>query len=249
MKKILTFLLVLSLCSTSFAQFRERTSQWADNTDFELGATPFSFRALGYLSFGFSSVLSGDEAVKNHTSFFKNPQFGFNILSFIYKPSRYFRASLGADIVWTWYQLDKDVLWVPVGSAADHVSILPTEIALMQSVKKSVFTVSTFEFPLDINMRAAGMGLQLGAALEVNLAGRTQFRGTDLAGNDVNCMGGGALYSKQIKTNTLGYNLHAAILLNHGGVFVKFRPRPVVQDGYGPQFSTWTLGLVWGLGM
>ena len=71
-------------------------------------------------------MLSGDEAVKNHTSFFKNPQFGFNILSFIYKPSRYFRASLGADIVWTWYQLDKDVLWVPVGSAADHVSILPT---------------------------------------------------------------------------------------------------------------------------
>ena len=69
MKKILTFLLVLSLCSTSFAQIRERTSQWADNTDFELGA-----------------------------------------------------------------------------------------------------------------------------ALEVNLAGRTQFRGTDLVGNDVNCMGGGALY-------------------------------------------------------
>lgn len=67
MKKILTFLLVLSLCSTSFAQIRERTSQWADNTDFELGAAPFSFRALGYLSFGFSSVLSGDEAVKNHT--------------------------------------------------------------------------------------------------------------------------------------------------------------------------------------
>ena len=241
MKKLLAIFVGLSLCSGLFAQnIRERYNR-------ELGSSPFYFHPLSYVTFGFSGMLKGDASMTGHTSFFKNPQFGFNMLEFGVKAGRFVRFSLGADINWTWYHLDKAYMFVPTD--ATSVAVVDKNLALVKEVKTSILTTPTFEFPLNIYFRSRRVSLQLGAALEVRTNAFCEFKGVDNLGHTINDMREGTFYSKSVKTNAIGYTLHVALCFRSMGVFAKFRPGNILADGHGPQFSTWTLGLIMGLGL
>lgn len=239
MKKILAIVLALGLCTGAFAR------DFGNRFDMGMGGSPFYCRPLSYLTFGFSDVLKGDSVMTEHTSFFKNPQLGFNMLEFGVRAGRYVKISLGADVNWTWYHLDKEYMWVPIGT--NKVEIVNKNLVGIQTVKQSVFTTPTFEFPLNVYFKTGRVGLQLGAALEVRTHAFCEFKGVNNMDRTVNDMRGGDFYSKNIRTNTLGYNLHVALCFRGGGVFAKFRPAPIIADGCGPQFSTWTVGLIMGM--
>ena len=65
------------------------------------------------------------------------------------------------------------------------------------------------------------------------------------------------VYSQKIYTNRLTFDIHAGISYGGLGLFAKYSPLPKfnkeISNGIevecGPQFQTWTVGLILGLGM
>lgn len=243
MKKLFVLLLGITLCYGTFAQ--SRLDRIEDRVTLEIGQSPFFVSPLSHFYFGFSGIMQGDASVKEHTSFFKNPQLGFNIVELGVNAGRHIQFTLGADVNWTWYHLDKDHLWAPNSSNGTQVSVLPKELSLIKKVNTSIFTVPTFEFPLNVYFRAGRARVQLGASLELNMSGFTQFKGVDVTDQSINEMKNGLRYTKNISNNLLGYNAHVAFLFSNMGIYAKFRPRPVIAQNNGPQFNTWSLGLFW----
>ena len=243
MKKLFVLLLGITLCSGAFAQ--SRLDRMEEKKSLEIGESPFFVNPLGHFYFGFSSLLQGDADIKGRTSFFKNPQLGFNMIELGVNAGRHVQFTLGADVSWTWYHLDKDYLWKPNGSGSSSVSIVTKESDNIKKVRTSIYTVPTFEFPLNIYFKTGRTRFQLGASLEPNMSGFSQFKGTDNNDQNINEMRSGLRYSKDIRNNLLSYNIHAAVLFSNIGLYTKFRPQPVIAQGSGPQFSTWSLGLFW----
>lgn len=239
MKKLFAILLGICLTTSVIAQPNDRLRNLI------LGNSPFYIQPLGYIQFGFSGMLQGDEMVTRHTSYFKNPQLGFSIVELGFNAGRYIQIATGADVSWTWYHVDRDYLWKPNEAGGTHLDLVTKESDGIRTVKQSIFTVPTFEFPLSFYFEGGRASLQLGASLELNVNGFTEFKGEDEKGQSINESRGGLRYTSHIKTRRLGYNAHAALLFHNVGLYAKFRPRPVVAEEYGPQFSTWTLGLMW----
>lgn len=209
------------------------------------------FSMIKYFGWGFHNVM-GDANFADNTSFGKNREFFLNIFQFAVKPSPNHIFSLGVDLNWDTYRLKENYCWVPSdlpsGSAASqymvvsftsdgHVSPAPFQ----GNVKKSLLRILSFDIPLDYTLKAGKMCLTLGASAEINLPGWTKFKGT--ANPEFTNFNTDKMNGKDIKTNIVTYNAHAKISYNEGfGIFFKYSPMPVLKEGFGPQFSTWTVG-------
>lgn len=253
MKKFITFVMAICLATGAFAQgFGQHA---IGINEIEIGDR-FDFEVINYLHFGFNGIIK-NETVSSKTGFFRSQQFGFNMLEFGFLPYEDGKISLGADVEWNWYHLNKDYVWVPLsdGSSQSYTAggsilgILPKDLVGVSEVKRSIFSVCTFGFPVNFTHHFGKMALQVGVTPELNLNGYVQFRGLNLAGENVNDMRSGARFSKNIKTNLFTWNAHAAISYGGLGLYFKYSPKNVLQQNYGPQFNTFTVGLILGLGM
>ena len=249
MKKIFALLLSLTLCGSAFAQGFGSMSSDMD-LFVQLGDSPFTFQPISYVHWGMSGILnSTDEIYAKNTSFVRNQQFGFNMVELSFHPYRTGALTLGADVEWNWFNLSKDYMWVPNESNGTKVVIKSKAEADMKEIKKTVLSVCTFGFPLSYTQRFGKFAITAGATAELNLNACVQFKGIMTDGTLVSEMKGGKRYSKYVTTNVFTYNIHAAISYGGLGIYAKYRPMHVLKEDYGPQFQTWTLGLVIGMGM
>ena len=267
MKKLLSVVLCLSLAAAAYAQ--GFGSRMADvDLDYELGDSPFSFSPVSYVYFGFNGLTNADDKLNKYMGFFRSQQLGANMVELAMTPFAGGRISLGADFSVNWYNLQKDYMWVPYGYPVNgqpqgwgpngrFVMVSHKDDFGIREVKKSLLSVYTFGFPFTFSYSFGKVTLAMGATLEVNLDGMVQFKGMDTAGNNINEMSSGNRFSRKIGTNRLGFNVHAAFSYGGLGVFAKFNPIPKFYKGEmngsvvecGPQFQSWTVGLIMGLGM
>lgn len=254
MKKLLSIIVCLSLAYSSFAQgFMSR----AADRDFGIEISDyFTFEPLSYFNFGFNSLTNDQDNFGENTSFFRSQEFAFNMLELSFLPYDGGCISIGADVNWNWYHLNKDLMWIPYSGTfgipqenGDHVGVVPKELAPVSDVKRSVLSVATFSFPIGFTQKFGRIALMVGVSPELNLKGRTEFRGTMMDGSQIKETKSGLRFSNKINTNLFTYNIHAAISYGGLGLYVKYRPKPQFAEGYGPQFNTWTFGMVIGIGM
>lgn len=210
-----------------------------------------SFDVLEYFGWGFHNVM-GDAAFADHTGFGKNTEFFLNLFRFGVKPSPHHMFSLGVDLNWDSYRLNDNYVWVPQDvPAGDTEKYIVTPFAkdghvvpvpFPGTVKKSLLRILSFDIPLDYTITfGKSICMTLGAAAEINLPGWTKFKGT--ANSDITGFTEDKLKGKDIKTNIVTYNAHVKLSVKDGfGIFAKYNPMPVLKEGYGPQFSTWTVG-------
>ena len=253
MKKVFTILMALCMLTGVYAQgFGHRAT---GINEMEIGDR-LDFEVLSYLHFGFNGIVKNDD-LSGKTSFFNSQQFGFNMVELAFRPYESGKISLGADVEWNWFHLNKDYVWLPFSegssnpfiSGGTRLGIFPKELAGVREVKRSIFSVCTFGFPINFTQRFGKGAFQLGVTPELNLNGFVQFKGTNLMGENIDEMRSGARYTKNINTNNFSFNVHAAISYGGLGLYFKYRPLNVVKENYGPQFNTITVGLILGIGV
>ena len=267
MKRILSAIICLGLAAGASAQ--SFGSRMADvDLDLDMGESPFSLAPLSYLYFGFNGLTNTETSFAKSTGFFNSQQLGFNMLEVAVTPFDGGRFSLGADFSVNWYHLNKGLFWFPHNPPGDIALPSPKEngvcadIAMegfygIYEVKRSTLSVCTFSVPLTFSYTFGRVTMALGAALEVNLNGCTQFKGVSTDGSNIKDTSSGKFYSRNILTNRITFDVHAAISYGGLGLFAKFSPLPKFHKGVynnievtcGPQFQTWTVGLILGLGM
>ena len=256
MKRIFVILLALGHGLSASAQVFSEAGEY---NDFEVNDV-IDISCLSHFDFGFNGLFSGksDADYADHTAFFQSQKFGFNMIELVIKPFRGFAFTLGADVNWNWYHVNKDFFWMPYEPTpgliaprenGTHVLIASKEYYGFKEIKKSELSVCTFSFPIDLNFQAHKFTLTLGASPELNLKGRTRFKGVQHDGTVVREYKSGARRSNAIATNFFTYNIHAALSYGGLGVFGMYRPGAQFQEEYGPQFQTWTVGLILGLGI
>ena len=266
MKKILAFVVGLGLASGAFAQ--SFGSRMADvDLDWELGESPFSVAPVSYVFFGFNALINAESELKAHTGFFRSQQLGANIIEVAIKPVEGARVSLGVDFTANWYRLNKDYMWVPYVYSSDKftgrgenglfVKYESKEVNGINEVKKSLLTVCTFSIPVNFSYTFGAFTTMLGASLDINLNGCSQFKGVDSQGNNIVELSSGNRFSRKIGTNRLGFSVHAALSYGGLGLYAQYTPMPKFYKGMvdgkevvcGPQFQTVSVGIIWGLGM
>ena len=272
MKRILSVIICLSLAAGASAQ--SFSSRMADvDLDMSLGESPFSFAPLSYIYFGFNGLANASSEFAHSTGFFRSQQLGFNMLEVAISPFDGGRFSLGADFSVNWYRLNNGLFWFPHNTISDMAVVSPKENGLCASisseghfgideVKRSTLSVCTFSFPLTFSYTFGAITMALGAALEVNLDGCTQLKAVSSDGSNIRDTRSGKFYSKRIGTNRVTFDIHAGFSYGGLGLFAKYCPWSKFYRGIhegvdnrkievecGPQFQTWTVGLIMGLGM
>lgn len=264
MKKLFAAVIGFGLCMGLNAQ--GLGARMADlEFDREIGDSPFSYELISYLYFGFNGIVNADAQMAPHSNFFYSQEFGFNMAEFAFKPYENGRISLGADVHWNWYRLSNGFYWWPYNvntpQFAVENALLVRPVAIddiysryyVSEVKKSTLSVCTFSFPLDFAQQFGKITLHVGASFEINLNACSQFRGTAADGSALKEMvptgAKESRYSRNIRTNRFTYNIHGSVSYGGLGIYGRYNPMPQLGEGFGPQFSTWTVGLILGLGM
>lgn len=233
MRKIITVALVLLSLASARAQ------SLTDSPYFGFSNEQFRVGMLDYLGFGFVMPQGGDATYLANTSFGRNREIFFNLVRADFRPYHSGSVMLGADLQWTAYRLKKDFYWLPDGrGAVDVASSAPA----YKSVRKSTLRVMSFAFPLDFTQRFGPVSLSLGAQAELNIPGRTKFRGVDASGAEIRQTKSGPLRDKNIRTEVFTYSFRA--MLSYWGYGIYFRYRPVPQIVDCPGGETFTLGLI-----
>ena len=256
MKKWLACM-VTGLCICSVASASDMGYQRADGFwRVDMGTPLFTFQPFSHACFGFNILSNAPGELADNTGFFRMPQFSFNVVEFAFQPYNTGGLTLGVEVEWNWYHLNKYNLFSPYNTSplfpeqnGRKVDVVPMGALGITQVNTSIFSVCTFSVPLTFNQRLfRNLNLKVGAALEFNLPGWVQFKGRKGTDN-LHEMSTGTRFSNRIKTNLPTCNFHAAIGWREMGIFVKYRPMAVLADGFGPQFQTWTIGVMVGMGL
>lgn len=253
MKKLIVILALAALAAGSAAaQDKVMTGAEDLNLDIQIKHSPASFSLLDYFYIG--AIGTVGEEYDPDAKFISNREFGFNIMNLGLRLSDNDRFTLGADVHWTRYRLSAENIWQPYNVASliaeengTRVAIVNKTIAGISSVDKSVLKVTTFEFPLNYAHSFGKLNVSIGAALDLNLHAKSVFKGKSLSGDSINEKKSGRRYSSSIVTNDLGYNFHASVSYSGLGLYFKYYPTPMLKETYGPQFQTWSVGLILGI--
>ena len=245
MKKLFVLLSALSLSLGAAAQGFGSISE---HTSLEISDW-FEVNPLSYIYVGLKGPanLKDDQFGTNTTSFGRSQEFGFNLVEFAFHPYYKGTISIGADLDWDYYKLNAERMWVP----SEDKTLISTMYVpdFWGKIRQSTLSVMSFNFPLNFIHHFGALALSVGATAEVNLAGIHRFRGTDLAGNDVNNRKSGPYFSKSITTTRFTYDVHAAVAYGGLGLYARYSPVSVLASEGNPHFNTWTLGLILGLDM
>ena len=239
-------LLVILLSALAFAASAQDLPKFSDLKDFRKESSEKAksdFLMLDYIGYGIHGMASGDANYLDNTKFFVNREIYFNLFGFVVRlgSTGNHAFTLGVDLDWDNYRLDNSHVWVPSDKKV-RVGTL-SEVG-MKSVSRSVLRVLSFDIPLDYTLSVGDLNLTLGASAQLSLPASTRFVGNDMSDNEVRNTKSGPLRATDIKTNTFTWNAHAQITFAHLGFYGKYSPMPVFAEGFGPQFATWTVGLI-----
>ncbi len=223
-------------------------------------ATPFSFpspipkvhvsraslQLLNHFGWGFHAFgYNEDPAFDAHTSFGRNREIFFNLFQLEVYPSSFSSISLGADLNWDTYRLSDTWFWLPDKEKGSVEAVRCSDYGYY-SVKKATLRTFGFDIPLDFTYTYGRMDITLGVAAELNFLGRTKFKGIRAEDSvlEKHTTSGTRYRSTNVKTNTATMNVHLMVTYSGLGLYAKYCPLPQFSEGYGPQFTTWTVGLL-----
>ena len=187
---------------------------------------------------GYHVMLDGDADFLSATpSFGKNREIFFTLLGGEFRPVKFAGVSFGVDLNWDAYRLNSQHYWSP---SDGKVEIKPVE-GNFQQVKKSVLRSFGFDIPVQLKLHIGNICLAGGVVGELNFPGRTKFQGIT---NDGGSLKNGPMRVKDIKSLPFTYSYRAAITYDHIGLYGKYSPCSQFEPGFGPQFSYWTIGLI-----
>ena len=239
-------LFTVALISAATVRAQDSDSDGVNLPDLSVGNGLFSSEVLTYFAFGDHNLIDADQDFMKYKGKAVT-EFQMNIVELRLNPYPTGWFTLGLDFDWDYYRLDNTHFWQPDGSG--KVTIAPMEGSGMKKIKKSRLSVRTLAVPVSFNQSFGQFSLRIGAAAEYNFPGITRFKGTSAEGGTVKEWKSGSRFSKDIKTNAFTYNVFGALSYDDVGVYVKYCPVSVFQEGYGPQFKAVTIGVIVGLGM
>lgn len=222
-KRILTLVLAIGMAIPASAQY------FSDTPEFYTGTAALSLRLFDSFGLGMISPSAATEqdAVSsdylNHTRFGGNREIFFNTVFLGFHPYPTCTLGMGIDMRWSAFRLDKTRFWLPEDNYT--VSVGSTD----SRVRKSTLRVMSIDIPLDYVQRIGPAEVSAGVSAELNFPGRTKSAGVRATG---------------IGTNVVTYSLHAALGIYGIGLYVKYRPVPLFEYEKGPQFQSWTVGLI-----
>lgn len=248
MKKILSLLAgLMAISSVTFAQgvnsFGEGVSEL---TRFPIGNNEkFEFSAISYIGVGFHTPFYPvKDNYLEHTHFFKNVEFYFNLAEIQFHPYDAGTLSLGLDLDWDYFNLERDYFWKPDDVTHTHVTAELAELYGLK-IKKSQLSVMSFEFPLCFEHKLGSWSFRAGITAEINLNGIARTKSID-SENDSKLV---EYRSTHILTRVFTHSYLVAASYGGLGLYARYSPRSPFKIGYGPDFSSFTFGLVIGFGM
>lgn len=227
MKKILSFVAFLAISAGAFAQDNFLTI----TSDNEMHALRF----LDHVGFGFTSPI-GDNIYTKHTGLFKNNETFINVVTYKFIPSEGNAISLGVDLDWDRYSMNKDYGF---DYQSNKLVVIQTDVAMMTSIKKNWFDKFSIQFPLDYTKSIGHADFTIGASAEINLPGYGRLLADGRSQeNQFNKK------FKGVKVNPFTANVHASFTIYNIGVYARYNPMKVMAEEFGPEFTTWTVGLI-----
>ena len=207
-----------------------------------------NFDVLDHFGFGVHGITpAADDANANqfnrHSKFGYNTEIFFNIATLSIHPYPTGTISIGADVDWDSYRVDKSSYWMLDND--HHISIVDKN--KYAEVKKTHLRVWGFDFPIEFKQKIGDFSITLGGALELNMAGTTKFKGvvnTSLGGSEETTLS--TFKANDIEVNRFGYHLTAKLQFFNFGFYAKYNPVPQFDGVNGPKFTTWTVGLIIG---
>lgn len=245
MKRILTiFAAVLAGGMMAFAQ----TVEFNEDADLSIRKGVFSTEFVSYEYFGDHYFLNADQSFLDNKGRV-NSEFVLNLVELRINPYESGMFSIGVDLAWDYYRLNKDHLWLPT-SDKTGVDIASREASGFSKIKRSNLTVRSVSIPVSFEQSFGKCDLRFGIAGEYNYAGVSKFKAIDNNGTTIKETKSGERFSDSIKVRPFTYNVFGALSFGGLGLYVRYNPMPQFEEGFGPQFEkTLTFGLVCGLGM
>jgi hypothetical protein len=158
---------------------------------------------------------------------------GVNIIQIGVKPYSTGAITVGADFLMDTYHPTKDHYFLTV----DHRTVIvPT---IFTKTKYSGSTVLGFGIPLDFTQKIGrNLAITLGAAARINLNASTRlvYADSDKKWHTERASG--------IHTNRVTYDLHCSVDVDGFGIYAAYAPMNVFEDGYGPSFNMFSVGLI-----
>ena len=245
MKRILTFFAaVLAGGMMAFAQ----TVEFNEDADLSIRKGVFSTEFVSYEYFGDHYFLNADQSFLDNKGRV-NSEFVLNLVELRINPYESGMFSIGVDLAWDYYRLNKDHLCLPT-SDKTGVDIASREASGFSKIKRSNLTVRSVSIPVSFEQNFGKCDLRIGIAGEYNYAGVSKFKAIDNNGTTIKETKSGERFSDSIKVRPFTYNVFGALSFGGLGLYVRYNPMPQFEEGFGPQFEkTLTFGLVCGLGM
>lgn len=236
MKRIIILLTALLLATPALLAQRNTDFPFDRNTDFSIGRGPISFQSLSYLGFGVH-LPTGDMEEPQKKAF--SSEFFLNIIELRARIYENGKITLGVDWDRDCYRLNSNYKWQPLnGNQALIIQHRGSE-----RVRKSNLIIHTFSFPVGFEHKAGSWVMRLDAALDFNLNAITRLKIEDTSGATTKSV------VKGIPTRTLTYHFTASVAYGGLGIYARYNPAALFEEGIGPQFHPLTIGVIWGLGM
>lgn len=236
MKKLFVIVAFLGLSFTSFAQGNKIDFFQSNilNTESQIAAaqdTVWKLSGLGYFGIGFGGATDAAAGVKTKPTFMGDVF--IQVVGLKYQPAKFisFRTGIGFEDKWvrtsekgTAWSLDNEVAGIIAEPAVDmkfsrlHIHSVYAPALLALSPVKGFKVTAGPEFHW--NYKAC-------ASTKYTFAGKTY---TEKA--------------HDFKVERFSYDLYASVKFAGICVYVRYTPKDIFQEGYGPQFKYWSIGLV-----
>ncbi len=238
MKKTLLFVAAfLVMAGGLLAQDRQVNVKFNEDADLSFGNETFSVEPLSYVGWGVITPArnaSGLQGVSHKEEFF------LNALEFRFHPYSSGQVSIGLDYDRSMFRAADGRLWLP---SADGRVVTLVNIGdyAVSDVRKSKLIVNSVVCPVCFEQTFGPVSLRAGVSAVYNYLGRTKFKGegTDAAKFKADGVG----------INSFTYQFLGAVSYGGIGIYVKYSPVQVFEEGCGPQFDYLSVGVVYGLGM
>ncbi|MBR5736643.1 MAG: hypothetical protein IKX60_07630 [Bacteroidales bacterium] len=158
---------------------------------------------------------------------------GINIIEIGVNPYSGSALTLGADFLLDTYHPTSGKYFL---SASHSTAIVPS---IFSKIKYSTATVLGLGIPLDFTQRLSDkLSVSVGASARINMNASTRlvYTNSDNKWNTERVSG--------IYTNRVTYDLHLSVDVDGFGIYASYRPMNVFEDGHGPSFNTFAVGLI-----
>lgn len=232
------FLLAILLCTAPgllAQEFSERVA-FDSSADFSIGEGTVSFEPLSYIGWGYHKPVEAmDYTLQNAI----NDEFFLNIVEL--RASLYDRGRITLGVDWDrdCYRLDRSFRWV---TGEDRKSVAIASRGGL-AIRKSNLIVNTFSFPLGFEHEMGSWLIRADVALDCNLPAKIRAKAVNANGEKIKSV------VKGIPTRTVTYHVTGTVSYGGLGLYFRYNLQPQFEEGVGPEFRAFTIGLVWGLGM